>query len=57
MCKGNNFMNGVLNAKHYNLPKLLDKDNTIFDSCDYSSTNDLPREIDNFNFNVMHLNI
>ena len=50
-------MNDVLNAKCYNLPKLLDKDNTLFDACDYSSINDLPREIDNFNFKVMHLNI
>ena len=55
MCLENNFMNDVLNAKHYNLLKLLDKDNTLFDTCDYSSTNDLPREIDNFK--VMHLNI
>ena len=47
----------VLNAKCYNLPKLLDKDNTLFDTCDYSSINDLPREIDNYNFKVMHLNI
>ena len=37
-------MNNVLNTKHYNLPKLLDKDNIPFDTCDY-----LPREIDNFN--------
>ena len=50
-------MNDVLNAKHYNLPKLLDKDNTLFDTCDYSSINDLPREINNFNFKVMYLNI
>ena len=50
-------MINVLNAKCYNLPKLLDKDNTLFDTCDYSSINDLPREIDNYNFKVMHLNI
>ena len=50
-------MNDVLNAKHYNLPKLLDKDNTLFDTCDYSSINDLPKEINNFNFKVMYLNI
>ena len=57
MCLGNNIMIDVLNTKCYNLPKLLDKDNTLFDTCDYSSINDLPREIDNYNFKVMHLNI
>ena len=54
---GNNIMIVVLNAKCYNLPKLLDKGNTLFDTCDYSSINDLPTEIDNYNFKVMHLNI
>ena len=57
MCLDNNIMIDVLNAKCYNLPKLLDKDNTLFDTGDYSSINDLPREIDNYNFKVMHLNI
>ena len=32
MCLGNNFMIDVLNAKCYNLPKLLDNDNTLFDT-------------------------
>ena len=36
---------------------MLDKDNTLFDTWYYSSINDSPREIDNYNFKVMHLNI